>query len=142
MTILIRGSVRAWIEKLFLLKLLDSSKKSSESRIHQKLLDEKRIQAMGSDAKSRTVPLAFSGVQTLCSPTESYLPRFYQDFPYMCRTCGRRFNSHQLLGQHHDMHFKKNMEVMKHEGVHMGEAAGSGKRRVFFAKRVEEKYSR
>lgn len=61
--------------------------------------------------ESSAIPLHFNTVRHLRA--ERLLEKYFDDFPYQCMTCGRRFNTRALLAMHHDTHYKNNMRRRK-----------------------------
>merc|ERR550519_1787646 len=46
-------------------------------------------------------------------PAYGLIKAYFDEYPYQCSTCGRRFNSQNALSLHHDMHFKRNTGIEK-----------------------------
>lgn len=63
---------------------------------------------------STRIPATFSQLTLMLDPPAyGLIKAYFDEYPYQCSTCGRRFNSQNALSMHHDNHFKRNIGIEK-----------------------------
>jgi len=79
------------------------------------LIEEHLSKTITMDADLSTrIPATFSQLQFMLDPPSyGLIKAYFDEYPYQCSTCGRRFNAQTALSQHHDMHFKRNSSIEK-----------------------------